>query len=104
MNDRINDILNVISDFYIYDDDMAYEYISLLNEVVELIDGLEAKPNSQLEKFKAESLSELRNELANRMNEKSFFEAPLERRKSEFKISKALVVVSIGNVVSNMDS
>jgi hypothetical protein len=102
MNERIFDILVTISDFYTYDDDMAHNYISLINEVVELIDGLETKPNSMLDNVKSESLSELKNELANRMNEKSFFNSPIERKKSEFKISKTLVVFSIGKVVSNM--
>ena len=102
MENRINEILSTINGFFIYDDDMAHKYISLINEVVDLIANLEAPPTSMLDNAKTESLTELSNELANRMNEKSFFSAPLERRKSEFKISKALVVVAIGNVISNM--
>ena len=101
---RINEILNTISGFYTYDDEMAYNYISLIEEAIDLIRDLEAKPTSMLDNAKTESLTELSNELANRMNEKSFFSSPLERRKSEFKISKALVVVAIGNVVSNMSA
>ena len=99
---RINEILSTISGFYTYDDDMAHEYISLIKEAIDLVQDLEAKPTSMLDNAKNETISELSTELANRMNEKSFFHSPLERRKSEFKISKALVVVSIRNVVSNM--
>ena len=101
---RINEILNTISGFYTYDDDMAHEYISLIKEAIDLIRDLEAKPTSMLDNAKNESISELSTELANRMSEKSFFHSPFERKKSEFKISKALVVVAIGNVVSNMSS
>jgi len=101
---RLNEILNTISGFYTYDDEMAYIYISLIEETIELIRDLEAKPTSMLDNAKNETITELSNELANRMNEKSFFHSSLTRRKSEFKISKALVVVAIGNVVSNMSS
>jgi len=101
MQNKISKILNTINGFYIYDDRVAQQYISLINESVELISALEASPTSILENTKNETLTELRNELANRMNE-SFFHAPLERRKSEFKISKMLVGVAIGNVLSDM--
>jgi len=101
---RINEILNTISGFYTYDDEMAYNYISLIEEAIDLIRDLEAKPTSMLDNAKNETITELSNELANRMNEKSFFHSSLARRKSEFKISKALVVVAIGNVVSNMSA
>ena len=101
---RINEILNTISGFYTYDDDMAHEYISLIKEAIDLIRDLEARPTSMLDNAKNESISELSTELANRMNEKSFFHFSFERKKSEFKISKALVVVAIGNVVSNISS
>ena len=100
--DRINEILSTISGFYTYDDDMSHEYIKLINEAIELIRGIEAEPISMLENAKNLTISELSNELANRMNEKSFFKAPIERRKSEFKISKALVVVAIDNLIANM--
>ena len=102
MENRINDILDTINDFCVYDDDMANKYISLIEEAIEVIDNLEAKPTSILDNAKTASVSELRNELANRMNKKSFFSAPLARKKSEFKISKALVTVAIGNVISSM--
>jgi len=102
MENKLNEILGTINGFYVYDDDMADIYTTLINNAIDLIEKLEAKPTSILDNVKTETLTELRNELANRMNEKSFFSAPLERRKSEFKISKALVVVAIGNVLSNM--
>jgi len=104
MENRLKDILGTINGFYVYDDDMARKYISLINEAIVLIENLETQPTSILDNAKIETLTELRNELANRMNEKSFFNAPLERRKSEFKISKALVVVAIGSVISNINS
>ena len=99
---KINEILHTISGFYTYDDEMAHNYISLIKEAIDLIRELEAKPTSMLDNAKNETITELSNELANRMNVKSFFHSSLERRKSEFKISKALVVVALGNVVSNM--
>jgi len=99
---KINEILNTINGFYLYDDQVAQKYISLINEAIELISGLDAPSTSMLENAQNEALTELRNELANRMNEIHFFSAPLERKKSEFKISKALVVVAIGNVISNI--
>jgi len=102
MEYRLNEILDTINGFYIYDDDMANKYIALINEAIEIIDKLKAKPTSILDYAKTGTLIELRNELANRMNEKSFFSAPLERKKSEFKISKALVIVAIGKVLSNL--
>ena len=100
MGNRINEILNIINGFYVFDDQIAKQYISLINEAIELISGLEASPTSMLENAKNETLIVLRNELANRMND-SFFHMPPERKKSEFKISKMLVGVAIGNVLSN---
>ena len=102
MDNRLNDILNTINGFFIYDDNVADHYISLINEAIELIRGLEPPPTSLLEKAKNEALIELNNELANRMNE-NFFHSPLERRKSEFKISRMLVAVSIGKVIDNAE-
>ena len=101
MVNRISEILNIINGFYLYDDFVAKEYVSLINEAIELISNLEAPPTSMLENAKNETINELSNELASRMNE-NFFNAPLERRKSEFKISKMLVAVAIGNVLSNV--
>ena len=100
--DRIKEILSTISGFYTYDDNMANEYIKLINEAIELIHKIDSEPVSMLENAKSLAISELSNELANRMNEKSFFSSPVERRKSEFKISKALVVVAIDNLIANM--
>ena len=101
MNKRLNEILNTINGFYIYDDDVAHQYISLITESIDIIRGIEAPPTSMLDNSKNEAIIELGNELANRMNE-SFFISPSERKKSEFKISKMLVGVAIGNVLSNM--
>jgi hypothetical protein len=101
MNNRLDKMLNRINDFYLYSDDVIHQYILLINEAIDLINETEAPPTSFLENAKNEALTKLRNELANRMNE-SFFHAPLERRKNEFKISKMLVGVSIGNVLSDM--
>ena len=102
MENRLNEILDTINGFYVYTDDMAHKYITLIREVIDLLSEVEAPPTSMLENAKEETISELSTELANRMYEKTFFSSPLERRKSEFKISKALVVVSIGNVLSNL--
>ena len=103
MNTRLNEILNTINGFYIYDDELAHQYQSLINESIDIIRGLEAPPTSMLDNAKNGAIIELGNELANRMNE-SFFISNTERKKSEFKISKMLVGVAIGNVLSNMPS
>ena len=101
MNEKLNEILSTINGFFLYDDDVARQYISLINESIEMIRGIEAPPNSMLDNAKNGALTELSNELVNRMNE-SFFHANSDRKKSEFKISKMLVGVSLGNVLSNM--
>ena len=100
--DKINEILSAISGLYAYNDEMAYEYMALIHAAVDEIDALETQPTSIADNVKVQTVAELRNELANRMNENTFFSSPIERRKSEFKISKALVVVAIGNVVHSM--
>ena len=101
MEDKLSEILNTINGFYIYDDHVAQQYVSLINKAIESISDLKAPPISILENTKNEALTELRNELVNRMNE-GFFHALPERKKSEFKISKMLVGVAIGNVLSEM--
>jgi len=103
MNIRLNEILTTINGFYHYTDKMIHQYISLINEVIEIIGKIKAPPASILEGAKNSAITELSNELANRLND-SFFNAPLERRKNEFKISKMLVGVAIGNVLTNMQS
>ena len=103
MNIRLNEILTTINGFLHYDDKMLRQYISLINEAIEIIGNLESPPTSLLEDAKNNAVTELSNELANRLNE-SFFYAPLERKKNEFKISKVLVGVAIGNVLANMKS
>ena len=100
-NQKLNDILNTINGLYLFDDKAANQYISLINESIEIIREIETVPTSMLDNSKSEAITELSNELANRMNE-SFFHANNERKKSEFKISKMLVVIAIGNVLSNM--
>jgi len=101
MENRLNEILTTINGYYHYVDDMVHQYISLINEAIEIMRKIKASPASMLEYAKNEAIIELSNELANRLNE-SFFHAPIERRKSEFKISKMLVGVAIANVLSNM--
>jgi len=98
---RISEILNVINGLYLYDDDVARQYISLINEALDVIRELETQPTSLLDNAKIEAITGLSNELTNRMNENYFHSSP-ERRKSEFKISKMLVLVALGNVISNM--
>ncbi len=101
MNTRLTEIQNTINGFYLYDDQVARKYISLIEEAVEIIRGIEAAPTSMLDNAKTEALNELCNELASRMND-GFFHANPERKKSELKISKMLVTVAIGNVISNL--
>jgi hypothetical protein len=101
MKSRLTEILNTVNGFYLYDDNMARQYISLIEESIDVIRNIEATPTSLLDNAKDDAIYELSNELASRMNE-SFFHANFERKKSEFKISKMLIVVSIGNVLSNM--
>ena len=103
MNNRLNEIQTTINGFYQYDDAKARHFISLVNESLELIGKVEATAASILEEVKNSAINELSNELASRLNE-SFFNAPLDRRKNEFKISKVLVSVAIGNVLSNLPS
>ena len=103
MDDRLNEILATINGFYYYVDEMINQYILLINEAIEIISKIEAPPASMLEDAKNNALNELSNELASRLNE-SFFNAPSERRKNEFKISKMLAGVAIGNVLANMKS
>jgi len=103
MNDRLNEILKSINGFYYYNDDVPREYIFLINEAVELIRGIEAKPTSLLDNAKSKALTELSNELANRMND-NFFQVNHDRRKNDFKISKMLVVVALSDVLSNLTS
>ena len=101
MNEKLNEILNTINGFFLYNDDVGHQYISLINESIEMIRGIEAHPTSLLDNAKNEAITELSNELVNRMNE-SFFHANSDRKKSEFRISKMLVGVAIGNVLSNL--
>ena len=101
MDKRLNEILSAINGFYHCDDDVVQKYISLINEAIEIIREIEAPVTSILDNAKNDAITELCNELTNRMND-SFFNANYERKKSEFRISKMLVVVSIGNVLSNL--
>ena len=99
--EKLNEILNTINGFFLYDDDVARQYISLINESIEIIREITVIPTSMLDNAKNEAITELSNELVNRMNE-GFFNSNSERKKSEFRISKMLVGVAIGNVLSNM--
>ena len=103
MSVRLTEIQNTIAGFYLYDDDVARRYIALIEDAIDIISNIEAVPTSLLDNAKTETYNELCNELASRMND-NFFHASLERRKSEFKISKMLVTVAIGNVLLNMQS
>ena len=103
MYHRLNEILTTINGFYHYVDEMIRQYILLINEAIEIISKIDTPPASLLEDAKNSAISELSNELTNRLNE-NFFNAPLERKKNEFKISKMLVGVAIGNVLSNLKS
>ena len=100
MDNRLNEILNLINGFYIYSDDVVQKYVSLINESIEIIKNIDAPPTSMLENVKNETLYDLSNEITNRLTN-SFFHAPVDRKKSEFKISKVIVVVAIGNVVAS---
>jgi len=101
MNNRLSKILSSINGYYYYNDDVAHEYILLIEEAIGIIRGLDAKPTSFLDNAKNEALSELSNELKNRMND-NFFNTHSDRRKNDFKISKMLVAVAIGNVLTNI--
>ena len=103
METKLNGILTEVNGFFLYDDDVAHKYISLIKEALEIIGGIEAPATSLLDNAKNDAITELSNELANRMND-GFFLANPDRKKSEFRISKMLVGISIGNVLSNMSS
>ena len=101
MRNRLNEILNTINGFYLYTDELARQYTLLIKESLEIIRRLEPPPTSMLDNAKNDAIIELGNELANRMTD-HFFISTAERKKSEFKISKMLAGVAIGNVLSNM--
>jgi hypothetical protein len=103
MKNRLNEILTTINGSYHYVDETAHQYISLIHEAIEIMHGLQTTQVSMLEDAKNDALTKLSHELTNRLNE-SFFTLSLERRKSEFKISRMLVGVAIGNVLSNMSA
>jgi hypothetical protein len=100
MKVRLQQIHDSISNMLLYSDDVAKQYILLLNETIQIIEKIEAQPNSMLESWKNLALNEIANELANRVNP-SFFKADLERKKSEFKFSKAVVSLAITNIIMN---
>ncbi|MDR2037094.1 MAG: hypothetical protein LBQ60_04150 [Bacteroidales bacterium] len=102
MREQLIEIQEKINSFYLYDDQIANQYIDLIKEAIEIIRQIDARPTCMLDNAKNEAITELSNELANRMNTK-FFYANLERKKSEFRISKMLVTVAIGNVLSSYD-
>jgi len=101
MNNRLSEILSSINGYYHYNDVLPRQYILLIKEAVGIIRELDAKPTSLLDNAKNEALTELSNELTNRMNA-NFFNANPDRRKNDFKISKMLVAVAIGNVLANL--
>ena len=103
MKARLTEIQNIINSFYLYDDNVAHQYIALIEEAINIIRKIPAPPTSMLDNAKDMAVYELSNEIASRMND-SFFHANLERKKNEFKISKMLVTVAIGNVLSNIES
>jgi hypothetical protein len=103
MNQRLNEILSTINGIYLFDDDVARQYISFINEAIDLIRMLETQPTTMLDNAKTEAIVELSNELTNRMNE-NFFNSPPERKRNDFKISKMLSAVAVGKVLSNMQS
>jgi hypothetical protein len=100
MEKKLNEILATINGFYHYADDMVQQYISLINQAIEIIREIKTPPASMLEYAKNDAITELSKELANRLDE-SFFHAPVSRRKSEFKISRMLVGVAIENVLTH---
>ena len=101
MENRLNEILSKINGYFHYVDDIVHQYISLINEAIGIMNEIETPPASMLEYAKNDSLTVLSNELVNRLND-VFFHAPIERKKSEFKISRMLVGIAIENVLSNM--
>ena len=101
MKARLTEILDAIKSFYLYDDDTAHKYISLTEETVDIMRDIETNATSMLDNARNDAVYELSNELAGRMND-AFFHANLERKKDEFKISKMLATVAIGNVLSLM--
>ena len=103
METKLNGILTEVNGFFLYSDDVAHKYISLIKEAIEIISEIEAPETSMLDNSKNDAITELSNELTNRMNN-GFFHTSAERKKSEFRISKMLVGVSIGNVLSNMSA
>ena len=68
MNIRLNEILNTINGYFLYDDNVAHQYISLIHESIGIIREIEAPATSMLDNAKNEAIIELGNELANRMN------------------------------------
>lgn len=100
MKEHLKEIQDAIHGLLIYSDNNVKHYIDLLRDAIRIIESIDAKPNSELEAWKNNALVELSNELANRVNE-NFFSADPERKKSEFKFSKSVALLSLTNVISN---
>lgn len=100
MEKRLKEIHDSINNLLLYSDDNVKKYISLLKDATTLIEDMEAPENSVLETWKNQALIEISNELANRVNNK-FFSADTERKKNEFKFSKAVVSMAITNILMN---
>lgn len=100
MKEHLKKIQDSIHNILIYSDDNARRYIELLKKAINIVESIEAKPNSALDTWKSMALVEISNELANRVNE-NFFHADTERKKSEFKFSKVVVNLAISNILDN---
>ena len=101
MEERIKKIQDSINNIWLYSDENAKKYISLLKEAVDAIEKIEAEPGSMLEAWKNQALVEISFELENRVNEQ-FFSSDIERKKSEFKCSRSLVSLALSDTfISN---
>jgi hypothetical protein len=100
MKNRLQEIHDSIGNMLIYSDDLAKQYILLLNESIQIIENIDSQPDSILESWKNIALNEIANELTNRVNP-AFFKADIERKKNEFKFSKAVVSLSLTNILMN---
>ena len=94
MKEHLKDLKNSINGLLFYSDQNARRYIQLLNEAAQVIEAIEEQPNAHVNMLKLNALEEISSELTNRVHE-SFFSSNVERKKMEFKFSKAIVLLAV---------
>lgn len=102
MNEHLIEIRDSIHNLLLYNEANAKSYIQLVTKAIKTLEAIEAKPNSTLDNYRVQALTDLSNELANRVNA-NFFKSDPERQKAEFKFSRSIALLAISNVLSVED-